>query len=29
VLDLGQPVLNPVLAAAHVEHVRHGACGWA
>jgi hypothetical protein len=25
-LDLGEPMLDPVLAAAHVEHVGHVGC---
>jgi len=28
-LDLGKPVLDPVLAAAHVEHMGHAPGRWA
>jgi hypothetical protein len=28
-LDLGQPMFDPVLLAAHIEHMRDVSCRWA
>jgi hypothetical protein len=28
-VDLGEAVFDAILAAAHIEHMRHEPCGWA